>query len=66
MDPVELVPPHQYSIDYERLALVGPDGTVVAENNQQVRATGYIDPDAISVCQLGAIFKASTVVGLKP
>jgi hypothetical protein len=59
----ELVPPPQYKVDYERLALVGPDGTVVAESGQQVTATGYIDPEAVSVCQLGAIFKARTVMG---
>lgn len=59
---VELVPPPGYKVDYERPALVAADGTVVAEHGQQLTATGYIDPDAVSVCQLGAIFKASTVV----
>jgi hypothetical protein len=57
----ELVPPPGYRIDYNRLAIIGPDGKVVAKAGQTVTVTGSVDRDTVSTCQIGPIFRATKI-----
>lgn len=57
----ELIPPVGYRIDYDRLAIIDSDGEIIAVAGDAVMARGFVDRDAMSVCQIGPIFRADAI-----
>lgn len=58
---VEVVWPDGYAASAEPVELRGPDDEVVAAAGDEVRIEGSRADDRVSVCQVGAIWEATTV-----
>jgi hypothetical protein len=59
---LEVLYPDGWHVQRSPLALVGPDGTVVAEAGDPVTIRGAEARDMVSICQMGPIVRAVEVV----
>ncbi|HVM01020.1 MAG TPA: hypothetical protein VM324_17145 [Egibacteraceae bacterium] len=54
--------PDGYTIAFDPVRVVGPDGEVVAEEGEVLRVRGHIDAEMMTVCQVGTVFRAEEVL----
>ena len=52
--------PEGYTVTFDPLTLTGPDGEAAAEGDT-VTVTGAEQPDAMTTCQIGPVWSASSV-----
>jgi hypothetical protein len=53
--------PEGYTVEFDPLRLIGPDGEQVAADGEQLTVTGAVAEDMMSFCQVGTIFVATSV-----
>ena len=58
---IEPMLPEGFSATTDPVALVGPDGDVVAEIGDEVTITGAPAPDVLTTCQVGEVWRVSAV-----
>ena len=58
--------PEGYHVEHAPLRLIGPAGEVVAAGGEQVSVRGVVVPDASTVCQVGSVFDAHSLVTGRP
>jgi len=58
----EVLWPPGYTVAYEPVRLIGPDGTVVARDGEQVTVRGREAPEAVTLCQVGPVWDADAVL----
>ena len=58
----EVLYPAGYSVQFEPLLLVDADGGVIAEEGDTLTVEGTRDTGAASICQVGAIWRATAVI----
>ena len=56
----EVTYPQGYSVSFDPLTLTGPDGPV-AEEGDTLTVTGAPQADAVSICQIGPLWRATDV-----
>ena len=54
--------PEGHHVEHAPLRLVGPAGEVVATEGEQVSVRGVLVPEAATVCQVGSVFDAQSLV----
>lgn len=54
--------PQDFAIDPSNGDLTGPDGAVVVPLGGELQLRGAVDPEMVSICQIGPIFRASEVI----
>lgn len=54
--------PQGFAVDPSNGDLTGPDGAVVVPLGATLQLRGAVDPELVSTCQIGPIFRASEVV----
>lgn len=57
----QLALPDGYRVDYEQLAIMGPDGKPVAKAGDTITVTGHQASEQLSFCQVGPIFEVETL-----
>lgn len=57
----QLALPQGYRVDYEQLAIIGPDGKQVAKAGEEITVTGRPAAEQLSFCQVGPIFDVETI-----
>jgi hypothetical protein len=57
----EVFYPEGYTVEFEPVRLMGPDGEVVAGEGDEVTITGEVTTDRMSICQVGQIVEATAV-----
>jgi hypothetical protein len=60
-DRWEVLYPDGYTVAFDPVRLIGPDGQVVAEAGSTLRVRGAEATDAVSVCQVGRLWQATDV-----
>lgn len=58
----EVLYPEGWGVTRDPVALVSPEGEVVAEEGDEVTVRGRESTATVSICQIGPIFEASEVV----
>ncbi len=58
----EVVYPAGWSVQFEPLLLIDVEGGVIAEEGDTLTVEGARDTDAASICQVGAIWRATAVI----
>ena len=54
--------PDGYAIDRSSGDLTGPAGAIVAPLGAELQLRGAVDPEMVTICQIGPVFRASEVV----
>lgn len=54
--------PQGFAVDPSSGDLLGPDGAVVVPLGAELQLRGAVDPEMVSICQIGPIFRASEVM----
>ena len=54
--------PEGYAIDRSSGDLTGPGGAVVVPLGADLQLRGAVDPEMVTICQIGPVFRASEVV----
>jgi hypothetical protein len=55
--------PEGYTVDFaaDPITLTGPDGETVATIGDQLTVEGAVNPDVMTICQVGPVFEATSV-----
>ena len=57
----EVLFPEGYTVEFDPLRLLGPDGAVIAEEGDRIEVLGEVADDVASTCQVGVIWRAESV-----
>jgi|GEM_PF-4250492 len=54
----EVLYPEGYTVEFDPLRLLGPDGEVIAQEGDRIEVPGEVADDVTSICQVGPLWRA--------